>query len=304
MEVSCPFHGGVRECSRGKCCGGRRDCVGWNWDLISRREDVMNIVVLVKQVPDTEAKIELKPGTTSIVTDTITYIVNPYDEYAVEEALRIKEKFGEGEVTVVGMGPEKATEALRTCLAMGADKAVHLRDDTFDGSDSYATALALSKALDGLTYNLVLCGKQAVDDDNAAVGIELAELLGIPHVAVVTKIEISDDGTKAVCHREIEGASEVVETSLPAVITAHKGLNEPRYASLKGIMTAKRKPIDVKDAASLGLSAEQVGAQGSKTKVVNMAPPPPRPEGRIVPGDPAEAAREVIKLLREEAKVI
>jgi electron transfer flavoprotein beta subunit len=272
--------------------------------LIWGKEDVMNVVVLVKQVPDTEAKIEVKPGTASIVTDTITYVVNPYDEYAVEEALRIKEKLGEGEVTIVGIGPDRATEALRTCLAMGADKAVHLNDDAFEGSDSYVAALALAKALEGLSYDLVLCGKQAVDDDSAAVGIELAELLGIPHVAVVTKIEISDDKTKAVCHREIEGASEVVETSLPAVITAQKGLNEPRYASLKGIMQAKKKPIDAKDVASLGLSAEQVGAQGSKAKIVGMTPPPPRPEGRIVPGEPAEAAREVVRLLRDEAKVI
>jgi electron transfer flavoprotein beta subunit len=264
----------------------------------------MNIVVLVKQVPDTEAKIEVKPGTNDIVRETITFVVNPYDEYAVEEALQIKEKLGEGEVTVVGMGPDKATEALRTCLAMGADKAVHLKDDAFDGSDSYAAALALSKALEGLSYDLVLCGKQAVDDDNAAVGIELAELLGLPHVAVVTKLEISDDRTKAVCHREIEGASEVVETALPAVITAQKGLNEPRYASLKGIMSAKRKPLDAKDAASLGLSPEQVGARGAKVKVVEMSPPPLRPAGRIVPGEPSEAARETIKLLREEAKVI
>jgi len=264
----------------------------------------MRIVVLVKQVPDTEAKIEIKPGTTGIVTETITYVVNPYDEYAVEEALRIKEKVGEGEVTVVGMGPDKATEALRTCLAMGADKAVHLKDHAFSGSDSYATALALSKALEGLSYDLVLCGKQAVDDDNAAVGIELAELLGLPHAAVVTKIEISDDRTKAVCHREIEGASEVVETPLPAVITAQKGLNEPRYASLKGIMTAKRKPIDVKDAASLGLSAEQVGTQGAKAKVVTMSPPPERAAGKIVSGEPSEAARETMRLLREEAKIL
>jgi len=264
----------------------------------------MNIVVLVKQVPDTEAKIEIKPGTADIATETISYVVNPYDEYAVEEALRIKEKRGEGEVTVVGMGPDKATEALRTCLAMGADKAVHLNDDAFDGSDSYATALALSKALEGISYDLVLCGKQAVDDDNAAVGIELAELLGVPHVAVVTKIEISDDKTRAVCHREVEGASEVVETPLPAVITAQKGLNEPRYASLKGIMTAKRKPIDTKDAAALGLSPEQVGRPGSKLKVASLSLPPARAEGKIVPGEPADAAREVIRLLREEAKVI
>jgi electron transfer flavoprotein beta subunit len=264
----------------------------------------MNIVVLVKQVPDTEAKIEVKPGTADVVTESITMVVNPYDEYAVEEALQIKEKLGEGEVTVVGLGPEKAVEALRTCLAMGADKAIHLKDDAFDGSDSYATALALSKALEELSYDLVLCGKQAVDDDNAAVAIELAELLGLPHVAVVTKLEVSDDRTKAVCHREIEGASEVVETTLPAVVTAQKGLNEPRYASLKGIMSAKRKPLDVKDAAGLGLSPEQVGAQGAKAKVVDMSPPPLREAGKIVPGEPGEAARETIRLLREEAKVI
>jgi len=277
----------------------REPCVV-NW----KGRGAMKIVVLVKQVPDTEAKIEVKPGATSIVAENITYVVNPYDEYAVEEALRIKEKLGQGDVTVVAMGPEKATEALRTCLAMGADKGVHLKDAAFDGSDSYATALALSKALQGIPYDLVLCGKQAIDDDNAAVGIELAELLGLPHVAVVTKLEIGVDRRSAVCHREIEGASEVVETSLPAVITAQKGLNEPRYASLKGIMTAKKKPVEVKDAASLGLAPDKVGTQGSKAKILNMSLPPQRAAGKIVPGEPPDAARQTVKLLREEAKVI
>jgi len=264
----------------------------------------MNIVVLAKQVPDTETKIEVKPGTTEIETQGVTFVVNPYDEFAVEEALKIKEARGESEVTVVCMGGEQATSAIRTCLAMGADKAVHITGAAFEKSDAYATALALSKAVAPLEPDIVLCGKKAVDDDNTSVGIELAELLDMPHVHAVSKLEISDDGGKAVAHREIEGGCEIVELCLPAVVTCEKGLNEPRYASLKGIMKAKKKPLDPKSETDLGLSAEQIGEPGSKVKTTSMTLPPERQAGKKFEGELNEVVPQVVKLLHDEAKVI
>jgi len=264
----------------------------------------MNIVTLVKQVPDTETKIRVKSDTAEIDSQGVTFVVNPYDEYAVEEALKIKEERGEGEVTVVCMGEDQATTAIRTCLAMGADKSIHLTGAAFHRSDSYATALALSKAVAPLEPDIILCGKQAVDDDNSAVGIELAEMLDMPHVHGATKLEISEDGKKAVAHREIEGGHEVVEVELPAVITCEKGLNEPRYAALKGIMQAKRKPLEPKDEAALGLSAAQVGEAGSRVKVSAMTLPPPRAAGRKFEGELGDIVPQVVSLLHDEAKVI
>ena len=262
----------------------------------------MNIIVLLKQVPDTETKVQVKPGETSISTDGVTYVINPYDEYAIEEALKIKEAKGEGEVTILTLGWDKAGEAVRTGLAMGADKAVHLNDPAFLGGDAQSTAVALAKAVQKMDCDLILCGKQAIDDDNHQVGVRVAEVLGVSHVAVVTKLELEDG--KAVAHREIEGGSEVVEVPLPAVITCQKGLNEPRYASLKGIMKAKKKPLETKAPADIDASPDEVGKAGAKTTVLTMAPPPEREAGRIVEGEPEDAAKEVVKLLREEAKVI
>jgi electron transfer flavoprotein beta subunit len=261
----------------------------------------MKIIVLVKQVPDTETKVQVKPGETNISADGVTYVINPYDEYAIEEALRIKEKKG-GEVTLVSLGWDKAGEALRTGLAMGADKAVHLNDPAFLGGDAYSTAFALAKAIQKMEYDLILCGKQGIDFDNHQVGVRVAELLGVPHVAVVTKLELQDKS--AVAHREIEGGSEIVEVPLPAVITCQKGLNEPRYASLKGIMQAKKKPLETKKPADLGVTPAEVGKAGAKLEVVSMFMPPERAAGRVVPGEPEEAAKEVVKLLRTEAKVV
>ncbi|GAB4343499.1 MAG: electron transfer flavoprotein subunit beta/FixA family protein [Candidatus Abyssubacteria bacterium] len=261
----------------------------------------MKIIVLMKQVPDTETKIQIKPGEKSISTDGVTFVINPYDEFAIEEALRIKEAKG-GEVTLITVGWDKAAEALRTGLAMGADKAVHLNDPAFLNGDAHSIAVALAKAVQKMEYDLILCGKQAIDFDNHQVGVRVAELLGLPHVAVVTKLELQDG--KAVAHREIEGGAEIVETPLPAVITAQKGLNEPRYASLKGIMQAKKKPLEAKKPADIGASAEEVGQAGAKTTILSMELPPERPAGRVVEGEPEDAAREVVKLLREEAKVI
>ncbi|RJP65275.1 MAG: electron transfer flavoprotein beta subunit/FixA family protein [Candidatus Abyssobacteria bacterium SURF_17] len=261
----------------------------------------MKIIVLVKQVPDTETKVQVKPGEKAISTDGVTFVINPYDEYAIEEALRIKEAKG-GDVTLISAGWDKAAEALRTGLAMGADKAVHLNDPAFLGGDAHSTAVALAKAIKKMEYDLILCGKQAIDYDNHQVGVRVAELLGIPHVAVVTKLELQDG--KAVAHREVEGGSEIVETPLPAVITAQKGLNEPRYASLKGIMQAKKKPLEAKKPADVDAAPNEVGQAGAKTTVLTMTMPPERAAGRVVEGEPEDAAKQVVKLLREEAKVI
>jgi electron transfer flavoprotein beta subunit len=258
----------------------------------------------MKQVPDTETKIQINPEGTGIVTDGSKYVMNPYDEFAVEEALKIKEKFG-GTVTIVTMGPQRATEAIRTALAMGADKGVHLNDAAFEGADSYATAKGLAAAIKPLTYDIILGGKQAVDNDNAQVYAALAELLGISHVSVVTKLEVAEDGKSAVAQREVEGgAKEVIEVSLPALIAAQKGLNEPRYASLPGIMKAKKKPIDVVDLAKAGLSGDEVGEKGAKLKTTKYSMPPEREAGKVLEGEPEEVAAQVVKLLREEAKMI
>lgn len=261
----------------------------------------MKIVVCMKQVPDTEAHIKIKAGTAQIETEGISMVVNPYDEFAVEEALRIKEKLGTGEVTILSLGPAKAKEAQRTCLAMGADKAVHLADAAFDGLDNYGVANALAKAIKGLEPDLILCGKQAVDDDAAQVGPMLAEILNLPQATVVTKLELDAANKKATATRQIEGGSEIIELPLPAVVTAQKGLNEPRYPSLKGIMSAKKKEIAEMNAAGLGLTAEELT---TRTKTVSLTPPPTRAAGKVLQGEPAEVSAQVVKLLREEAKAI
>jgi electron transfer flavoprotein beta subunit len=222
--------------------------------------------------------------------------MNPYDEYGVEEALRLKEKNG-GEVTVVSVGPARAMETIRTALAMGADKGIHICDAALDGADAYATATALAAAIKAIPHDIVLCGQRAIDDDSAQVGAVLAELLGLPQVTVATKLEFANNVFKAI--RPIEGAQLLIECPLPCVVTAQKGLNEPRYASLPGIMKAKKKPVEVKDASALGITVE------NKAKVAKFIPPPARAAGKIICGDdPAVKAAELAKLLREEAKVI
>ena len=263
----------------------------------------MNVIVCMKQVPDTETLIKIKSDGSGIVTDDIKYVMNPYCEFGVEEALRIKEKFG-GQAILVTMGQQKAVEALRTGLAMGADRSIHLNDPAFEGADGFATAKALAEAIQKETFDLILCGKQAVDDDMAQVGPSLAEFLNLPHVTLITKLEISPDKKKAKVEREVEGGKEVIEVSLPAVFTCQKGLNEPRYASLPGIMKAKKKEVKPINQATLGLPADQVGAAGSKTKIIKYIPPPSRPPGKVISGEVIDAAKNLVKLLREEAKVI
>jgi electron transfer flavoprotein beta subunit len=261
----------------------------------------MNSIVCLKEVPDTESRIEVRNG--KIVEEGIQYVVNPYDEFALEEALKWQEKLG-GKVTLVSLGPERARESILKGLAMGADEVYHLSDESFLGGDAYSTAKALAAAVAKLgEYDVIFCGKQAVDDDNAAVGIMLAEMLDLPHVSVVTKFDVRED-MSARAEREVEGGKEVVETSLPAVITAQKGLNEPRYPSFRGIRQARSKPFTQWTVTDLGLEAGVVGMAGAHVRTVEILPPPERPPGRIIPGEPAEAAQEVVRLLREEAKVI
>ncbi|MCX5851691.1 MAG: electron transfer flavoprotein subunit beta/FixA family protein [Deltaproteobacteria bacterium] len=256
----------------------------------------MNIVACVKQVPDTEALIKVKPDGSGIDEGGIKWVMNPYDEYGVEEALRLKEAKG-GEVTIVSVGPARAMETIRTALAMGAEKGVHVSDPLLDNTDAYTTAAALAAVIKGLNPDIIFCGQRAIDDDSGQVGSILAAILGIPQVTIVTKLEMADGKIKAI--KPIEGAQLVIESTLPCVITTQKGLNEPRYASLPGIMKAKKKPVDVKNAAALGIATEP------KAKVAKMTPPPDRAPGKIIAGDdPAAKAAELVRLLREEAKVI
>jgi electron transfer flavoprotein beta subunit len=261
----------------------------------------MKIVVLMKQTFDTEAKIVVD-GSGKISADGIQHIINPYDEYAIEEAIRIKEKLGTGEVILITLGGGKAEEALRQALAMGADRAVLLRDAVFDGGDEHTSAVALAAAVKQVGYDLVLGGQIAIDDGSAQVATRVAEILGLPQVNVVTKIELNNN--QVVAYREADGTVEVVEATLPALITAQKGLNEPRYPSLKGIMQAKKKELKVLGANDLGLKPEEVGATGAKTKVLGYFMPPARKSGRMLQGEPSETSAELVALLREEAKLI
>ncbi len=248
----------------------------------------MKIAVCVSHVPDTATKVNIGADGKTIDPNGVTYIVNPYDEFAIEEALKAKEKLG-GEVVAISVGRESNKETLRKALAMGADSAVLLKDE--NQRDSFGIAKALAEEIKSQNAELVFFGKQSVDYDNSITGQLTAELLGYNSVSVVVGLEI--DGSKIRAEREIEGGKEIVETSLPAVISAQKGLNEPRYASLKGIMQAKKKTIEEKDAAASEILVE----------VIEMKKPAPKQAGKIV-GTDASAVQELVRLLREEAKVI
>ncbi len=250
----------------------------------------MNIIVFCKQVPDTESRIKLTADGTNYDMGGIKWILNPYDEYAVEEALKIKEAGKAAKVTVVGLGPDRIVEALRTALAMGADDAIHVKTGE-DYGDIMDTAKALAAAVKGLDYGLILAGCRAIDDDMFAVPCMVAELLGIGQAHVVSKLEV--DGTKIRAFRDIEGgAKQVIEAQLPALVTATKGLNEPRYASLPNIMKAKKKPVRVVTPAPAA----------SKTAIVGASLPQERQAGKVFQG--VGSVPQVVKLLREEAKVI
>ncbi|MDH5763223.1 MAG: electron transfer flavoprotein subunit beta/FixA family protein [Nitrospinota bacterium] len=263
----------------------------------------MNIIVCVKQVIDTGAALSIKDG--KVNTEGLPRVLNPYDEFAVEEAVRIREKSPDDTtVTLISLGPENFKDTLRKGLAMGADKAVHLLDPAFDGLDGLGVATALAKAIRTLKYDLILCGRQAVDDDRAQVGPAMAVLLGLPFVTVVTDLKLSDDRQQAEVTRQIEGGSEILEAPLPLLLTCQKGLNEPRLPSLKGIMAAKKKEIVTLDAAAIGFDAEVMGAAANRVRETSLELPPARNKGVILEGTPEEACAQLVKALRDEAKVV
>ena len=259
----------------------------------------MNSVVCITHVPDTESRIKVADSGVRIDEVGVKFVVSPYDEYALEEAIRVKEARG-GEVTVVTFGPDRAGQGLRECLARGATAAVHVKGDD-SRADSLGIAMTLAAALKGMPFDLVFLGKQGVGTDNSLVGPMLSELLGIPQVNVVTKFELGDGC--AIAHREVEGAEEVIEVMLPALVTAQKGLNEPRYSSLKGIMAAKKIKIDEKSLADLGLSDDDI--YGKRVRVTSLEMPPEKSPGRMIDAaDPVQAAREIVRFIREEAKAL
>ena len=258
----------------------------------------MKIVVCLKQVPATDSRI--KPGSDGISADLsgVEWVINPYDEYAMEEALKLKEKH-QGELVVLSIGGDKVEEAMRSMLALGADRAVVLKDPRFFGADPLSVSRALAAMVRKENPELVFCGKQAVDQDQMAVPAMLAERLDWPQATVVVKLEVADDLSKATADREVEGGHETLEFPLPAVIAAQKGLNEPRYANLKGIMAAKKKPIEI-------LTAEELGLQepSSKVEVLEVSLPSQERKNRMIEGTAAEQAAELVRILSEEEKII
>jgi len=259
----------------------------------------MKILVLVKQVPDTATQVKIGADPKAIEVAGITWIVSPYDEFAMEEALRIKEKRGQGEVVAVALGPERAKEALRSCLAMGADRAIHLLDPAWANADSLATSRALAAVIKQEAPALVLAGRQAIDDDMGAVGAQVAELLGWPCASWIMEESVNEGGTSIRVGRQVEGGLELFDLPLPALCSAQKGMNEPRYPTLKGIMGAKRKEIKEVKAADVGVVPE-----APVLSVVALESLPPRPPGRIITGDPGDAAKELVRALRNDAKAI
>ncbi len=256
----------------------------------------MNIVVCLKQTFDTEAKISLNSD--GKINDVgVTRAINPYDEYAVEEGLRLKDKFG-GEVVIVSVGAEKVQESIRTALAMGADKGVLIQDPALEQADEWVVAEVLAKAIGQLPYDIILAGRIAVDDQSAQVAIRVAEAMNLPSVSSILALEA--DESKASATREIDGGTEIIEVPLPAVFTAQKGLNEPRYPNMMGIMKAKSKELKVLSLADLGFNETPIRKSGHPI----FRLPGSRKEGVKIQGEPADAVRELVRLLTQEAKAI
>ena len=260
----------------------------------------MNILVFVKRVPDTESKVRINPGAKAVVEEGLNFVLSPYDEYAMEEALRIREAKG-GKVTAVTVGREESLVILRKCLAMGADEAVLIKDPLPETYEGLRTARVIARFVENKNpdYGLLLFGKQSVGADNGQVPSMVAEFLGLPQANVVVKLEVEEAAGAA--YREIEGAQEKVAFPLPAVISAQKGLNEPRYETLKGIMMAKKKGIPTISIEELGFNPEELAPQ---IEITGMDMPPARQAGRVVSGPPEETAKQLAGFLHNEAKVI
>jgi len=262
----------------------------------------MKIIVCVKQVLDTAAKIQIENG--QIVSPGSSRIINPYDEFAIEEAVRIKEKKPDTETTLLSLGPAGFKDSIKRALAMGADKAVHLLDPKFEGLDSYSVARILMRYIEKIPYDLILCGKQGVDVDMAQTGPALATFLGIPFVTVVTGMEFSDDFHNGKITRQVEGGSEIRELTLPLLVTCQKGLNEPRLPSLKGIMAAKKKEVLTLSANDLGIEEGTLNIEDNKIVQENLCLPPERKKGIILEGSEEEISGNLVRMLRKEEKII
>jgi electron transfer flavoprotein beta subunit len=257
----------------------------------------MNIFVLMKRTFDTEEKIVINNG--KVNEEGAEFIINPYDEYAIEEAIQVRDKLG-GEITVITVGNEDAEKELRTALAMGCDKAVLINvEDDVEEQDQYTTAKIIAEYLKDKQPDLILAGNVAIDGGSGQVGPRVAEMLGIPYVTTITKLDI--DGGKVTIVRDVEGDEEIIEASLPLLLTAQQGLNEPRYPSLPGIMKAKKKPLEELELDDLDLEEEDVEA---KTKTIEIFLPPKKEAGKILQGELADQVKELVTLLRTEAKVV
>ncbi len=261
------------------------------------RREIMNIFVLLKRTFDTEEKITISGG--KINEDGAEFIINPYDEYAVEEAIQVRDAHG-GEITVISVGNEEAEKQLRTALAMGADKAVLINtEDDIENGDQFTTSKILAEFLKDKDADLIIAGNVAIDGGSGQVGPRVAELLNIPYVTTITKLDI--DGSNVTVVRDVEGDSEVIEATLPLLVTAQQGLNEPRYPSLPGIMKAKKKPLEELELDDLDLEEDDVEA---KTKTIEIYLPPKKEAGKILEGELADRVKELVHLLHTEAKVI
>lgn len=257
----------------------------------------MNIVVCIKQVPGT-TEIKINPETNTLIREGVKSIINPFDTYAVEEAVRLKERYG-GKVTVITMGPLQAEEALRETIAVGADEAILVSDRTFAGSDTLATAYVLAVTIAKIAqYDLIICGKQTLDGDTGQVGPELAERLGLPFIAYVSKIEETDHSFIRL-QRLIEDGHQVIETALPAVISVTKEINVPRLPSLRGMMKAKSVPVSVWTAQDLNIAPEKVGVSGSPTRVIKVFFPQRVRQGQVLKGKPEEQVDQLAEKLQE-----
>jgi electron transfer flavoprotein beta subunit len=259
----------------------------------------MNIIVCVKRVPETaDAEISIDKSGRGIDQSGLAFDLNEWDSYAIEEAIRLKEKHG-GTVTVVSMGGETSNETLRKCLAMGAEEAVRLTDPAFEESDGLATARVLSEALRKMPYDLILTGTQAEDDGYGQVGVTLAELLGVPHASLVNQLEVQEK--KATVHRELEGGlEELVEIDLPAVLTLQTGINEPRYVSIMGIRKVAKKEIKTLGAADLNIKPEEAGLAGSSIRVEKLFLPSVGQGAVLLDGNPEEVSLKILEILKEK----
>lgn len=263
----------------------------------------MRILTVAKQVPDSNATIKVLPDGSGIDTAGVKLVIDPFDEFGVELALQLREKRKDvSEIVALTLGTDKAAEALRVALAMGADSGIHVNDESLVSMNELFAAQVIAAAVnnDEQGFDLILCGKYNIDLDAGAVGPALAEFLGLPHVGAVQGLDVAEDGKHFVARRRIEGAEEVVEGELPALLTIEKGLVEPRYPSLPNLMKAKKKPVKILKAGDLEIDPELKDV----ARLESIAPPPPRPECKFLEGEPEDMAKELLRVLREEAKVL